>query len=108
MRFIKIVFNIKTILINNKEVLLDDDDYEIYKDKILYIGNIGYVSFKKKSLAKLILNTEQCVQFLNKNKLDHRKSNLIFSVKNYYEGNFLYVLYNNSYIKVTLDNKDIE
>jgi len=98
----------KTILINGKKILLDNDDYEIYKDKILYIGNTGYVSYKKKSLAKLILNTEQRVQFLNTNKLDHQKSNLSFSVTNYYDKNFLYVLHNDSYIKVTLDKEDIE
>jgi len=98
----------KKILVNDHEILLDDDIYELFKNEKIRISNTGYAFYNGTPLSKIILKTKERIIFKNKNRLDLRRKNLKFSVRNYYENKCLYVLHENSYIRVKIDSEDID
>lgn len=88
----------KKILINNKEILLDDTDHKYlsnFKWKVIKKGNDYYAVIKKmKGIGKrstqiylheflIDLENQDCIGFKNKNTLDNRRENLFGVSKGY-------------------------
>lgn len=88
----------KKIIINDKQIILDDEDYiylSKFKWKIVKKGNDYYVVVKKmKGIGRrtvqlylheflIELDNQDCIGFKNKNTLDNRKENLFGVSKGY-------------------------
>lgn len=88
----------KKIIVDNKEILLDDEDYKYlsnFKWKVYKKGNDWYAVVKKmKGIGKrtaqiylheflIDLENQDCIGFKNKNTLDNRRENLFGVSKGY-------------------------
>lgn len=88
----------KILKINNKEILLDDDDFKYlsnFKWKVVKRGNDWYALIKKMKgkgrettqiyLHEFLIELDNCdcIGFKNKNTLDNRRSNLFGVSKGY-------------------------
>ena len=88
----------KVIKINNKEILLDDEDYKYlsnFKWRVIKKGNDWYAIISKmKGIGRrtvilylheflIELDNQDCIGFKNKNTLDNRKENLFGVSKGY-------------------------
>lgn len=66
------------IKVGNREVIIDEEDFNLIYPHRITIGKNGYAYVKKTLLHKLIFSVDEghFVDHINQNKLDNRKANL--------------------------------
>ena len=66
------------IKVGNREVIIDEEDFNLIYPHRITIGKNGYAYVKKTLLHKLIFSVDEghFVDHINRNRLDNRKSNL--------------------------------